>query len=85
MKNAIPICCWPYSAWLLFKGVMWGWIVVLFTQKHGKRLIWKCWYWPGYVHPWRYKMECAHGRCHKEWRGEWDDYLARNGATNDSN
>lgn len=24
-------------------------------------LYWRCWYWPGYIHPHGWGLECAHG------------------------
>lgn len=61
----LPICCWPDATWWLFKGIAWGWAVVHLDRavRPGTRfLIWRCWYWPGYVHPWRYGMTCKHDR-----------------------
>jgi hypothetical protein len=70
MKHArsilgLPICCWPEAAWILLKGIAWGWIAVRLDRgvyPGTRAFIWRCWYWPGYIHPWRYGMVCKHDR-----------------------
>lgn len=61
----IPLCCWPEAAWWLFKGIAWGWIAVRLDRSvlpSARWLTWRCWYMPGFVHPWRYGMPCNHDR-----------------------
>lgn len=58
----IPVCCWPAALRGLLIGVLWGWAAVRTRGYPGARwLIWKSWYRPGFLHPWRYNEPCRHG------------------------
>lgn len=62
MSKYIPLCCWPRELAHLVQGLVYGWIIVILHQPRGLRgITWKAWYWPGYVHPFRFGVECSHG------------------------
>lgn len=57
----LPICCWPAALLWLLRGIAWGWWTVRGRGYPGTRwLIWKSWFWPGFIHQWRFNEPCRH-------------------------